>query len=144
MFRRAHLSPFAVGFFVWFALWFVAGRYVSVDFYRLTLGEAAQIGLELFTPLVALALMIVPFMRARAKRSSRWSNAILCIGLLAIVEVVWRMTNALPWDFAKGLGIILDVATPALLALGMVAVVAEWRTRRSAAVPTAAGEITPA
>jgi hypothetical protein len=129
-------SALAVTFFGWFALWCVAGRYVSIDFYRLNFGEAVQSGLELTAILMALALLVLPFIRP-FRDQTRWSYTVLCVGFLVTVEIVWRFTvNALAWDIAKLVGFVFHLSTPALIAFGGATVVWEWRRRRDVAITT--------
>ena len=116
---------------MWFAAWFVAGRYVSVDFYKFELGEAVQVAFGLSAACMAVALIIMPFIRPRAGPRLRWTYGAFCLASLLVAELVWRLVmDDVPWDVAKGLGIILDVLTPALLALGGAAIVSEWRASR--------------
>lgn len=118
-------------FFVWFAAWLIAGTYVSVDFYRFTVGEAAQVILKLLTLLVAIVLAIVPLIRPGGEQASRWGNAASCVCTLAFFALIWRpIMDDVPWDVVKGFGILLDIGTPALLALGAAAAVGEWRLSR--------------
>ena len=133
MFRSVRSLPFAVVFFLWFALWLVAGRYISVGFYGFAIGGTAELALALTTLLVALALVIVRVLRPH-RPSGRWNYAVLCIGFLSLAEVLWRLVMYhVPWDLLKGLAIVLDVATPALVAIGLAALALEVRVPRSAA-----------
>lgn len=136
MLRFAPHSTFASIFFVWFALWFVAGQYVSIDFYRLIFGDVVQRGLTLTALLVALVLIFVPIMR-RFRDQMRWSYALLCAGLLVTVEIFWRFTmNSAAYDFAKVVALVLHLSTPALIAFGIIAVVGERRRRIPEATAT--------
>lgn len=127
-YRKPAVLPLT--FFVWFAAWAVTSSYVSVGYYRFELGEAAEMAFRLLTLCVAVALVLVPFVQSSEAQKPRWRYAALCLVTLLVAELLWRLVmNDVPWDFVKGLGILLDVATPALFALGVAAVVAEWRAR---------------
>lgn len=129
MSRSVRLSPFGIAFLIWFALSVGVGRYIGgFAFYRSLFGELAEVTLALTTLLVAVALVTVRFLHPREPGSARGSYALLCIGLLALVEVGWRLgKDEVHWDTTKVLGSLLDVSTPAFLALGFAAVVSEWR-----------------
>lgn len=128
MFRFASFSRLAVAFLVWFALWFVAGRYIGFGFYRFEVSEGVRVDFGLTTLLAVLALVLMPFVRPEPQQSTRWSYLLLCLVLLIIVELAWRLVvSELHWEIGKVLSIALDISTPALLALGVIAAATEWR-----------------
>ena len=127
-----HLKPLTIIFFVWFATWVVAGRYVSVEFYRWSVGWAAEAALHWLTLLVAMALALLPIIRPRFREDRRWINAALLIGLLVVAEVAWRLASPqATWDHLKGFAIAVAVIQPGLLLLGIVVLIADRRTAGS-------------
>jgi cytochrome b561 len=131
-----HLKPLTIIFFVWFATSVVARRYVSVEFYRWSVGWAAEAALHWLTLLVAMALGLLPIIRPRFEEDRRWTNAALLFGLLVVAEIAWRLASPqAAWDQLKGFAIAVAVIQPGLLLLGIIVLLAD---RRAAGPPRAA------
>ena len=126
--RHMGRSLFSAVFLGWFALWFVASRYVGFSFYRLLLGEAVEFSLGTAALLVVLALVIQPIFQKSTEMPSRWRYVLLCGAALAMAELGWRLgIGQLHWEVGKILGVVLDLSTPALVAVGLAVVLSEWR-----------------
>lgn len=128
MVRPARLSPFAVAFLAWFAVWLVADGSVGFSFYRVEIREGAAFDFGRITLLAALALVFVRFVRPGPGRLTSWSYLLLGPALFILAALVWELAIApLHHDVHKLLTAAFDVTTPALFALGVIAVASEWR-----------------
>lgn len=117
-----------MAYFLAFAASSVTISYVTVEYYAWMFGEFVQAMFRLSAISLAVMLMLVPFVRPQARRRHRWAYAAFGLALFLAAELARRLVmKDLAWDFLKDLGIVLDVSTPALLALGAAALVREWR-----------------
>lgn len=124
----ARKTPVTLAFYVGFALWFTGTRYSSPSFYGWLLSPIVGDALELGT--VALFLMVIVIVGRRAIRAASfpWLDVAVSGGAIAASDLFWRFYLSRDAGEAQKLtSIAVDVASPALAALGLAALLVELR-----------------
>jgi hypothetical protein len=128
-------------FFVVFAAWFVADRYAPVGFYRLNVAGAVELALALLVLSSFAAVISASLIRSWRARAVEWMTLGAAAVLLVSAELAWRFIVApLPMNGFKVAAIVMDMGTPIVALLGLIAAIAEWRdhTRREQGESTVA------
>jgi len=132
-------------FLTCFAIWFVAGMKGGPGFSSYILGPIVE-------PVLLLTILFLPFTLltivfcAQTHRAlpSRRSYALLCLGLLVMVALLWRLVlRDGPHDTVKGLAILSNFIAPVVIVLGVVAIIAEWRSRFPSILPASTRQNLP-
>ena len=120
-------KPLTVAFYVIFALWFTATRYSSPDFYGWLLAPLVGDVLVLCTIGLFSVIVVLAARRGFRTASFPWLDA-TAIGCAIIgFDLFWRFyLSPFAWDAFKLTSVGLDMATPIIATLGMVAAVGEW------------------
>lgn len=121
-------KPLTVAFYIAFALWFTATRYSSPGFYGWLL--APVVGNVLMFGTIALFFMVVVLAVRRGVKATSfpWLDAAIIACAIIGFDLFWRFyLSPFAWDAFKLASIVLDMATPIIVALGLVAVVGELR-----------------
>ncbi len=124
----ARPKPFTIAFYVAFALWFTAARYSGPSFYRWLLAPIVESALVLSS--VALFLIAVVLAARRAVRTGSFPSLDVAVVGCAILgfDLFWRFyLSPLAWDAFKLTSVAIDIATPLVVALGLSAVIGEFR-----------------
>lgn len=121
---------FTLAFYIAIALWFTATRYSGPGFYAWQVASVVQdvLGVAIFGVLLVVVALVV-------RRSIRvaifpWVDLAVLAGAIIGFDLVWRLCRSLAWDAFKLTSIVLDIATPLIVALGLIAVSAELRLLR--------------
>ncbi len=121
-------KPLTVAFYIVFALWFTATRYSSPGFYGWVLAPVVATVLMLVP--IALFLMVVVLAARRGGKAASfpWLDAVVIACAIIGFDLFWRFyLSPFAWDAFKLTSIVLDIATPVIVALGLAAVVSELR-----------------
>ena len=121
-------KPLTVAFYVAFALWFTGTRYNLPGFYDWLLAPVVGTGLMLGT--IALFVMVVVLAVRRGLKVALfpWLDAVVIAGAMIGFDLFWRFyLSPFAWDAFKFTSMVLDIATPIILVLGVAAVLSEWR-----------------
>jgi hypothetical protein len=119
-------KPLTLAFYIGFALWFTATRYSSPSFYAWLLAPAVGVVLALGTIALFFVVVIVSARRGFVMASIPWADAAVIVCATIGFDLFWRFyLSPFAWDAFKLISILLDVATPMILALGLAAVVGE-------------------
>jgi len=111
--------------------WFVADRYVDLGFYRLGGGEGVEVGLNLLILVTLVLVTGASVVRSWQSKSVEWPTILAGLVLLLLSEVAWRLFIApLPLNGFKLVAVVMDLATPLVALLGIVAAIGEWRTSK--------------
>lgn len=124
-------TPITVTFYVAFALWGTATSYSSPSFYSWLLAPAA--GTSLTLSVVGLFASVVILVARRGVRTAAfpWLDAALIAGAHLAFDLFWRFyLSPLAWNAFKLTSMVLDMATPIIVALGVAAVVSDARRPR--------------
>jgi hypothetical protein len=126
MTERPHIAT--TMFYVAFALWFTATRYSGAGFYAWLAAPIVQDALTIVTVGLFCVVAILVVGRGLRAATFRWSDvAIVGCSLLAF-DLFWRFyLSPHAWDAFEFTSAIVDAATPLVAALGLAALVAEWR-----------------
>jgi len=108
--------------------WFVANRYVDLGFYRLGAGQGVEVGLNLLILGNLLLVTGASVVRSWQSKSLEWPTIVVGLILLLLFDVAWRLLIApLPLNAFKLAALVMDLATPLVAVLGIVAAIGEWR-----------------
>lgn len=118
-----------------FALWFTATRYSPPSFYSWLLSPAVTAALAFTTVALFLAVLVLVGWRALKARSFPWLDAAVVLSAVVGFDLLWRFfLSPLAWNAFKLTSIALDIATPLIVVLGIVAAFNLWRPRERALV----------
>ena len=120
-----------LAFYLAFAVWFTATRYSGPGFYAWQLAPVVQdaLGVAMFGVFFVVTVLVV-------RRSIRtvtfpWLDVAVVAGAIVGFDLLWRFCRSLAWDAFKLTSFVLDVATPLIVVLGLMALSAELgRPRR--------------
>jgi hypothetical protein len=127
----AHPKTSTLAFYVAFALWFTAMSYSGPGFYAWQLAPIVQdvLGLAMFGVFFVVAVLVVR--RSLRRATFPWLDIAVVAGAIVGFEVVWRFCRTLAWDAFKLASLGLDISTPLIFLLGLIAVSAELGLFRS-------------
>lgn len=131
-------KPLTIAFYIAFALWFTATRYSSPWYYSWLFSPV--VGTVLMQAAITLFFMVVVLAMRRGVKTASfpWLDAAVIACAIIGLDLFWRFyLSSFAWDSFKLTSIVLDMATPIILALGMTAVVGEFRQLRASAHRTA-------
>ena len=117
-----------IAFYILFALWFTASRYSTPGFYDWLLTPA--IGTMLMSGSIAMFFMVIVLAARRGVKEASvpWLDAAVIACAIIGFDLLWRFyLSPFAWDAYKLTSIVLDMATPVIVAMGLAAVVSEWR-----------------
>lgn len=120
-----------LAFYVAFALWFTAMSYSGPGFYAWQLAAIVQdiLGLAMFGLFFVVAALVVR--RSLKLTTFPWLDITVVAGAIVASELVWRFYRTLAWDAFKLASFGLDIATPLIVVLGLIAVNSELGLFRS-------------
>jgi len=104
---------------------FVAHWYVGIP-HGFPVGPA----LLLVMSLSVLGALIPSLIRTIRFRAWEWKPTAIAFATLLAVELVWRWFLSPFPDVYKRVALVIFSAEPVIVAIGVVAVIAEWRWRR--------------
>ena len=125
--KESKPTALATVFFIAFAAWATSASYQGPGFYGWVLGQTAQSALMLVTFGTFLAVAFVALLRALRHNVFPWGDGLVAGGALVCAELLWRFWISRGPADLKLIGAILDVATPLIVVLGILAFVAEFR-----------------
>lgn len=114
-----------IAFFMATAASFVAQWHVGIA-HGFPVGPALSL-VMLFSVLAALAPSLTRTIRLRAWE---WKPAAIALVALLAMELIWRWFLSPFPDVYKRVALVIFSAEPVIVALGVVAVIAEWRRHR--------------
>lgn len=115
-------------FFVAFALWFTATRYSSPSFYTAMFAPVVGNVLELAPPALFVAVLVIVVTRAVKTASFPLIDFAVAGCALVGFDLFWRYgMSRFGWEVPKLASLILDIASPIIVALGFAAFVVEMR-----------------
>lgn len=119
-------KPLTIAFYVAFALWFTAMSYSGLGFYRWFIHPLVEglFGLILWAILIAVLVAVVR--RSVFLASLPWSELVTFSSAFAVFNLLWRLSPH-SWDAFKITSLVVDIATPIIGAIGVAALVGEWR-----------------
>lgn len=121
-------KPITIAFYIAFALWFTATRYGSPGFYGWLLAPVVVTVLMLGTFALFFMVVVLAARRGVKAASVPWLDAAVIACAIVGFDLFWRFyLSPFAWDAFKLTSIVLDIATPAIVALGLAAVVSELR-----------------
>jgi hypothetical protein len=128
-------------FYAAFAASVVQDAYTSPEFYRWVVSAAFQMVLVLLILAAFLVVVLGALLRSLRVGRFPWGHAAAVIGALVGAELIWRYgVNSLPGMGFKDVAIAVDMAKPAILLLGLAAILSERKVRLrpagSASAPT--------
>ncbi len=125
---RARPRPLTIGFYILFALWFTAIRYSGPGFYSRLVSPMFQDALVLATVAVFGAVGMFAARRGIKARAAPWADLLAAGGSIVAFDLVWRFyLSPHAWDAFKLASVALDAATPVVAALGVAALIGEWK-----------------
>ena len=134
-FMSVRPNPSVIGFYVAFALWFTATRYSAPSFYSWLIAPAAQSALSIVTIVLCPTAIVLATRRALRDGSLPWLDLAVVGCTLLGFDLFWRFyLSPLAGDAFKLTSIAVDIATPLIAALGVVAVVREFKQPAHAVV----------
>jgi hypothetical protein len=104
---------------------FVAQWYVGIP-HGFPVGPA----LSLVMLLSVLGALIPSLIRTIRLRAWEWTPAAIALAALLAMELIWRWFLSPFPDVYKRVALVIFSAGPIIVALGIVAVIAEWRGHR--------------
>ncbi|WP_300537409.1 hypothetical protein [Sphingosinicella sp.] len=105
---------------------------VSAEMYRWLIGKWFHISLYSLIALAFLVLTLWALITALRARRLPWVHGFVALGSLIAGDLIWRfVVDDLPNNRYKDVGILTDIFAPAVLALGIAAILSErrWRLR---------------
>lgn len=105
---------------------------VSAEMYRWLVGKWFHVGLYSLILLAFLVLTLWSLITALRAHRLPWAHGFAALGSLIAGDLIWRyVVDDLPNNRYKDVGIFTDILAPAVLALGIAAILSErkWRLR---------------
>jgi len=112
-------------FFMATAASFVAQWYVGIA-HGFPVGPALSLAMFLSV----LGALIPSLIRTIRLRAWEWTPAAIALAALLAMELIWRLFLSPFPDVYKRVALVIFSAGPIIVALGIVAVIAEWRGHR--------------
>ncbi|GGL39459.1 hypothetical protein [Caulobacter rhizosphaerae] len=112
-------------FFMATAASFVAQWYVGIA-HGFPVGPALSLAMFLSV----LGALIPSLIRTIRLRAWEWAPAAIALAALLAMDLIWRLFLSPFPDVYKRVALVIFGAEPVIVALGIVAVIAEWRRHR--------------
>ncbi|MFN3819089.1 MAG: hypothetical protein ACK4R0_08855 [Blastomonas sp.] len=120
-----------IAFYAAFALWFTAMSYSRPGFYSWLIHPFAQDALGLLLWGIFAAVVVAVAHRSIIAASMPWLDLVAFGCAVVVFELVWRLYLSPDiWDAFKVISVVVDAATPIIGAIGVAALVGEWRRGR--------------
>lgn len=124
-------KPLTIAFYLAFALWFIAMSYSGPGFYGWFIHPLAQLVLGLAMWVIFFAVVVVVSRRSLSLASVPWLDLAVFGCVLIALNLYWHLyLSRHAWDAYKLTSIVVDAATPIIVAIGIAAFMGEWRQAR--------------
>jgi len=130
MLSKRYPNVVTVVFLIAAAASFVEQTYVGGRAYGLAVGRA----LSLLILLSVLGALLPSIIRTARLRALEWRPATIAFAAFLAAELIWRCLLAPSVDVSKIASAVITVGEPAIAALGVAAVVAEWSRHRRVSI----------
>lgn len=127
----ARKKSLTIAFYAAFALWFTAMSYSGPGFYGSLIHPFVQdvFGIVLWG--IFVAVVVVVARRSISVASIPWLDLVVFGCAVVALDLFWRLyLSPDAWDAFKVTSVVVDAATPIIGAIGVAALVGEWRRGR--------------
>ena len=128
---NGRIEPLTITFYLAFALWFTVMGYSGPGFYGWLIHPLAQFVLGIVLCSIFFAVVVAVARRSLSLASIPWPDLAIFGGALVAFDLFWRLyLSPHAWDAFKVTAAVVDAAAPIIAAIGVAALVIEWRRAR--------------